>query len=164
MLPTYRRLALDSLYAALPPIVGPLYASNNWVVDGRHSASGKPLLANDPHLEFGAPGFWYLARLKTPQHDIAGGTAAGSPFILVGHNERIAWGLTTTTADVEDLFVERIDPDDPGRYLTPDGSAPFASRRETIFVRCEPPVELTIRRTRPGPELPDVLPAGAHAP
>ena len=138
MLPIYRRLALDLLYEALPPVVGPTYASNNWVVDGRHSASGKPLLANDPHLEFGAPGFWYLARLKTPQHEIAGGTAAGAPFVLVGHNERIAWGFTTTTADVEDLFIERIDPSDPGRYLTPQGSAPFASRREDH------------RRARPG--------------
>ena len=79
MLPIYRRLALDALYEALPPIVGPSYASNNWVVDGQHSASGKPLLANDPHLDFGAPGFWYLARLKTPQHEIAGGTAPGVP-------------------------------------------------------------------------------------
>src|SRR6267378_4322580 len=164
MLPVYRRLALDRLYEALPPIVGPSYASNNWVVDGRHSSSGKPLLANDPHLDFGAPGFWYLARLKTPQHDIAGGTAAGSPFILVGHNERIAWGLTTTTADVEDLFVERIDADDPGRYLTPQGSAPFVSRSETILVRGEAPVELTIRTTRNGPVLSDVLPAGAADP
>src|SRR5713101_1827379 len=124
MLPIYRRLALDSLYEALPPIVGPIFASNNWVVDGRHSASGKPILANDPHLELGAPGFWFLARLKTPQHEIVGGTVAGSPFILVGHNERIAWGLTTTTADVEDLFVERVDPADPGLYLTPQGTAP----------------------------------------
>src|SRR5439155_4914096 len=72
MVPIYRRLALDSLYEALPPIVGPTYASNNWVVDGRHSATGKPLLANDPHLDFGAPGFWYLARLRTPRHDLAG--------------------------------------------------------------------------------------------
>jgi len=164
MLPVYRRLALDRLYQALPPIVGPSYASNSWVVDGRHSASGKPLLANDPHLDFGAPGFWYLARLRTPQHEIAGGTAAGNPFILVGHNERIAWGLTTTTADVEDLFVERIDPEDPGRYLTPDGSAPFVSRSETILVRGEAPVELTIRSTRHGPVLSDVLPAGAADP
>src|SRR6266446_4682845 len=164
MLPIYNGLALDRLYEALPPAVGPIYASNNWVVDGRHSASGKPLLANDPHLDFGAPGFWYLARLKTPQHEIAGGTAAGSPFILVGHNERIAWGLTTTTADVEDLFVERVDPDDPGGYLTPDGSAPFVSRSETIFVRGEAPVELTIRSTRHGPVLSDVLPAGAADP
>ena len=73
----YRRLPLDRLYAALPPAVGPIYASNNWVVDGAHSASGKPLLANDPHLAFGAPGFWYLARLKTPEREIAGGTVAG---------------------------------------------------------------------------------------
>ena len=73
MPPIYRRLALDALYEALPPIVGPNYASNNWVVDGRHSASGKPILANDPHLAFAAPGVWYLARLETPQHEIAGG-------------------------------------------------------------------------------------------
>src|ERR1700726_4022932 len=63
----YRRLPLDRLYAALPPLVGPIYASNNWVVDGAHADSGKPVLANDPHLGFAAPGFWYLARLKTPQ-------------------------------------------------------------------------------------------------
>jgi penicillin amidase len=164
LLPVYRRLALDALYEALPPVVGPIYASNNWVVDGKHSASGKPLLANDPHLEFGAPGFWYLARLKTPQHEIAGGTAAGSPFVLVGHNERIAWGLTTTTADVEDLFVEKVDPIDPGRYLTPQGSAPFDRRSETILVRGEAPVDLPIRTTRHGPVLSDVLPQGAADP
>ena len=164
MLPIYRRLALDPLYEALPSVVGPIYASNSWVVDGGHSPSGKPLLANDPHLEFGAPGFWYLARLRTPQHEIAGGTAAGSPFVLVGHNERIAWGLTTTTADVEDLFVERVDPADPGRYLTQQGSAPFSSRSETILVRGEAPVEITIRTTRHGPVLSDVLPPGAADP
>ena len=77
--PLYRRLPLAPLYAALPAALGPHFASNNWVVDGAHSASGKPLLANDPHLAFGAPGFWYLARLKTPEHDIAGGTVAGTP-------------------------------------------------------------------------------------
>jgi hypothetical protein len=76
--PVYRRLALDDLYEALPPIVGPNFASNNWVVDGRHSASGKPILANDPHLAFAAPGVWYLAQLETPQHKIAGATAAVS--------------------------------------------------------------------------------------
>lgn len=164
MRPIYCRLALDSLYEALPPVVGPIYASNNWVVDGAHSASGKPLLANDPHLEFGAPGFWFLARLKTPQHDIAGGTAPGSPFVVVGHNERIAWGMTTTTADVEDLFVEKVDPADPGRYLTPDGSAAFESRRETIRVRGEAAVDITIRATRHGPVLSDVLPPGIADP
>jgi penicillin amidase len=162
--PIYRRLALDLVYEALPPVVGPTYASNNWVVDGEHSASGKPLLANDPHLEFGAPVFWYLARLKTPKHEIAGGTAAGAPFVLVGHNERIAWGFTTTTADVEDLFIERVDPSDPGRYLTPQGAVPFTSRQETIRVHAAPPVEMTIRATRHGPVVSDVLPPGAADP
>ena len=156
--------ALDLLYDALPPAVGPHYASNNWVVDGTHSASGKPLLANDPHLGFGAPGFWYLARLKTPEREIAGATVAGTPLVVIGHNDQIAWGFTTTTADVEDLFIEKVDPTDPGRYLTPDGSAPFETRRETIVVRGAAPVDLTVRATRHGPVLSDVLPPGAADP
>ncbi len=157
----YRQLPLDRLYAALPPAVGPIYASNNWVVDGAHSTSGKPLLANDPHLPFGAPGFWYLARLKTPEREIAGGTVPGTPFVVIGHNDRIAWGFTTTGSDVEDLFIEKIDPADPGRYLTPGGSAAFSSREETIAVHGAAPVSLTIRTTRHGPVLSDALPAGA---
>ena len=158
MVPIYRRLALEKLYEALPAIVGPNYASNSWVVDGKHSASGKPLLANDPHLGFSLPGFWYLARLKTPQHEIAGGTVAGVPLVVIGHNERIAWGFTTTTADVEDIFVEKLDPADPGRYLTPQGSEPFKAHIERISVRGATPVDLTIRETRHGPVLSDVLP------
>jgi len=158
----YRQLPLDRLYAALPPAIGPIYASNNWVVDGAHSMSGGPLLANDPHLPFGAPGFWYLARLKTPQREIAGGTVAGAPFVVIGHNDRVAWGFTTTGGDVEDLFVEKIDPKDPGRYLTPDGkSEAFASRDETIAVKGAAPVSLTIRTTRHGPVLSDALPPGS---
>jgi penicillin amidase len=164
MVPIYRQLALDDLYGALPAVVGPNYASNNWVVDGRHSASGKPILANDPHLAFGSPGSWYLARLETPQHQITGATAAGVPLVVIGHNERIAWGFTTTTADVEDLFVEQIDPADSGRYLTPQGSAPFRSRRETIPVKGATPVDITIRETRHGPVLSDALPPGAAEP
>ncbi|HZU91495.1 MAG TPA: penicillin acylase family protein [Stellaceae bacterium] len=156
--PLYRGLPVRRLYAALPPAVGPVHASNNWVVDGRHSASGKPLLANDPHLEFAAPGVWFLARLETPTHDIAGATAPGSPFIVIGHNEHIAWGFTSTGSDVEDLYVEKLDPGDPGRYLTPQGSAPFLLRREVIRVRGRAPVALTIRATRHGPVLSDALP------
>ncbi len=156
----YRRLPLDRLYAGLPATVGPIHASNNWVVDGAHSASGKPLLANDPHLGFAAPGVWYLARLKTPLHDIAGGTAPGIPLVVIGHNQRIAWGFTTTSSDVADLFIEQLDPADPARYLTPDGSAAFATSEETIAVRDAAPVTLTIRTTRHGPVLSDALPAG----
>jgi penicillin amidase len=156
----YRRLPLDPLHAALPPENGSIYASNNWVVDGAHSASGKPLLANDPHLAFTTPGVWYLARLRTPEREIAGGTAPGVPFVVIGHNSRIAWGFTTTASDVSDLFIEKLDPDDPGRYLTPQGNAPFETRHETIAVRDASPVTVTIRRTRHGPVLSDVLPAG----
>src|SRR3984893_13576852 len=156
----YRRLPLDRLYAALPPLVGPIYASNNWVVDGAHTDSGKPVLANDPHLGFAAPGFWYLVRLKTPQGEIGGGTVAGVPVVVVGHNERIAWGFTTTGGDVEDLFIEHLDPADSNRYLTPDGSAAFATREELITVRGAAPVAITVRGTRHGPVLSDVLPDG----
>mgnify|MGYP001408568261 CR=1 FL=1 len=160
LVPLYRRLPLGRLYAALPPVVGPIHASNNWVVDGAHSASGKPLLANDPHLRLGAPGFWYLARLKTPEHEIAGGTVAGTPLVVIGHNEAIAWGFTTTGSDVDDLFIEKLDPADPGHYLTPDGSAAFAVREERIAVRGGAPVVLTVRTTGHGPVLSDVLPEG----
>src|SRR4051812_12621093 len=156
----YRRLPLDPLYAGLAPEIGPTYASNNWVVDGAHSVSGKPLLANDPHLGFSAPGVWYLARLKTPEREIVGGTAPGVPLVVIGHNDRVAWGFTTTASDVADLFIEKLDPNDSGRYLTPEGSAPFETRRETIAVRDAASFAVTIRSTRHGPVLSDMLPAG----
>ena len=158
--PLYRQLPLDQLYAALPSAMGPHFASNNWVVDGAHSASGKPLLANDPHLGFSTPGFWYLARLKTPEHDIEGGTVAGTPFVIIGHNDKIAWGFTTTTADIEDLFIEKLDAKDPSRYQVADATLPFRTRQETIKVRGGAPVTLTVRETRHGPVVSDMLPPG----
>jgi penicillin amidase len=158
--PLYRQLPLGQLYAALPEAMGPHFASNNWVVDGAHSASGKPLLANDPHLGFSAPGFWYLARLKTPEHDIEGGTVAGTPFVIIGHNEKIAWGFTTTTADIEDLYIEKLDANDPNRYMVADASLPFRTRQETIKVRGGDPVTLIVRATRHGPVVSDMLSPG----
>jgi penicillin amidase len=162
--PLYRQLPFGALYAALPEALGPHYASNNWVVDGAHSASGKPVLANDPHLAFNAPGFWYLARLKTPEREIAGATAPGTPLVIVGHNDKIAWGFTTTTADIEDLFIEKLDPADSARYMTPEGSAAFATHQETITVRDAAPVSLTVRGTRHGPVVSDMLPARTFDP
>jgi penicillin amidase len=164
LIPLYRQLPLGALYAALPEVLGPHYASNNWVVDGAHSASGKPVLANDPHLAFNAPGFWYLARLKTPEREIAGATAPGTPLVIVGHNDKIAWGFTTTTADIEDLFIEKLDPADPARYMTSEGSAAFATRQETITVRDAAPVPLTVRSTRHGPVVSDMLPTRTFDP
>jgi penicillin G amidase len=150
------RLPLDRLYAALPPGLGPKRASNEWVVDGARSQSGKPLLANDPHLDFAAPGVWYLVRIELPDDTIAGVTAPGTPFLLVGHNDHIAWGFTTTGSDVEDLFIEKPDPTDPSRYLAPGGARPFELRHETIAVKGEAPVALTVRATRHGPVISDL--------
>ena len=124
-----RDLPLDAMLADLPFGAEPQRASNDWVVDGPHSTTGRPLLANDPHLDYAAPLVWYLARLEAPGLAVAGATIAGAPAVILGHNDAIAWGYTTTNADVEDLFVEEPDPRDPARYLTPEGSAPFETRR-----------------------------------
>ena len=108
-------------------------ASNEWAVDGRHTATGAPLLAGDPHLAFGFPAIWYLARIETRAGVLAGATAPGVPFLVLGHNGHIAWSFTTTGADVQDLFIETAAGD--GQYQTPDGPRPFAVREERIKVR-----------------------------
>ena len=139
----------------LPGLPMPAPASNEWVVDGKHSASGKPLLANDTHLGFSTPGVWYLARIETPQDTVAGVTSPGEPMIVLGHNTHVAWGFTTTGGDVEDVFVEKIDPADKTHYLTPDGSQAFVTHDEKILVKGADPVTLTIRATRHGPVIAD---------
>src|SRR5579859_455151 len=151
-----RGLPLEHLLAALPADVGPRRASNDWVVDGAHSVTGKPLLANDPHLDYSAPLIWYLARLEAPGTDLVGAFVAGTPAMVLGHNDRIAWGYTTTNADVEDVFVEKVDPADPARYLTPDGSAPFDTIEERIAVKGQAPEVLKVRTTRHGPVISDL--------
>ena len=152
----YRPLPLDPLIALTPSLEDPVRASNNWVVAGARTTSGKPLLANDPHLGLEAPGVWYLARIVTPQQTLVGATAAGAPFVIIGHNERIAWGFTNTESDVSDLFIEKTDPSDPAKYLAPDGSLPFATRTEEIRVRGGAPVMLAVRETRHGPVISDL--------
>jgi penicillin amidase len=132
-------------------------ASNEWVLSGAHSVSGKPLLANDPHLGFAFPGVWYLARLVGPGFDIRGATSPGSPGIVLGHNGTVGWGFTTTNLDSQDLFIERIDPTDPGRYLTPDGARPFSVRDETIAVLWGEPVRMRVRNTRHGVVVDDFI-------
>jgi len=129
-------------------------ASNIWAVDGRHSATGAPLLASDPHLGYAFPPAFYLARIEVAGHVVAGATAPGVPLVLIGHNGRIAWGFTTTQADSEDLFIERLTPD--GGYETPDGPRPFVTREEVIQVRGADPVHLTVRETRHGPVISDI--------
>ena len=159
-LPRFAGLA-GALLAALPafpaPFTLPDQASNEWAVTGARTATGAPLLAGDPHLTYGKPGIWYLARIDTPHEVLAGAFAPGVPFLVIGRNSRIAWTFTTTGADTEDLFVETPTPD--GRsYLTPDGPRPFTERREVIHVRGGADVNLTVRGTRHGPVISDVLP------
>ncbi|HXP32255.1 MAG TPA: penicillin acylase family protein [Stellaceae bacterium] len=156
-----KRLPLDDVAAMLPPTAGPQPASNNWVLSGTRTASGKPLLANDTHLDYSAPGVWYLVREEIPGLTLIGVTAPGTPFIIIGHNDRIAWGFTTTGADVEDVFIEKPDPADPARYLAPGGALPFTTRQETILVRDGAPVSLTVRSTRHGPVISDLAAASS---
>ncbi|MFL5256346.1 MAG: penicillin acylase family protein [Rhodopila sp.] len=150
--------AASRLLAVLPrfpaPLTLPQTASNEWAVDGRHSATGAPLLAGDPHLAFGFPGIWYLARIDIPGHVLAGATAPGVPFLVLGHNGRIAWTFTTTGADVQDVFIEA--PAGRGEYQTPDGPRPFTVREERIDVRGQPAQLLVVRETRHGPVISDL--------
>jgi penicillin amidase len=150
--------AAARLEAVLPhfpaPYTMPQTASNEWAVDGRHSATGAPLLAGDPHLAFGFPAIWYLARIDTPGHVLAGATAPGVPFLVLGRNEHIAWTFTTTGADVQDIFIETLAGE--GAYQTPDGPKPFTVREERIKVRGGDVVVLTVRETRHGPVISDL--------
>jgi penicillin G amidase len=112
-----------------------LAASNNWVVNGKHTASGKPLLANDPHLAASAPSIWHMVHLSAPGVRVAGVTAPGLPGVVIGHNDRIAWGFTNVGPDVQDLYIEKFDPENPRRYLTPQGWRDAEVRNEEIRVR-----------------------------
>ena len=112
-----------------------LAASNNWVVSGKHTASGKPLLANDPHLAASAPSIWYMVHLSAPGVRVAGVTAPGLPGVVIGHNDRIAWGFTNVGPDVQDLYIEKFDPANPKRYMTPQGWRDAEMRHEEIKVR-----------------------------
>ncbi len=158
----YRALPLDALVAAAPPPAPPGLGSNDWVVDGAHTASGKPLLANDPHLALDAPSLWYLAQISAPGLNVIGGTLPGTPAVLLGRNDRIAWGFTNTGPDTQDLFMEKVDPSDPSRYLTPSGSEPFQTRREVIHVKGQADVVLNVRTTRHGPVISDVASSAAQ--
>jgi penicillin amidase len=152
-----RALPWDELAAVLPEGAPGAVGSNAWVVDPGRSTTGGALLANDPHLRLQAPGVWYLAHLETPELTLVGATLPGIPAMVLGHNGSIAWGFTNTGADTQDLFVERVDPADPSRYLTPEGAAPFEARAETIEVAGGAPVTLTVRATRHGPVISDLL-------
>lgn len=136
-------------------------ASNAWVIGGARTRSGKPILANDMHLALRAPAIWYLMALHGDGIDVTGMTLPGAPFVVAGHNRAVAWGFTNAMVDDTDFFVERVDPDDPGRYLVPGGSQPFERIPDRIAVRGADTVDFEIRLTRHGPVLEDVDAGGA---
>ncbi len=130
--------------------------SNNWVVSGAHTVSGKPLLSNDMHLDLHIPNVWYEAQLSAGDFDVAGVTMPGVPFVIVGHNRYIAWGFTNLGPNVEDVYVEKFN--DKGEYLTPQGWVQPEHRKEIIRVEGKPEVNLDVVVTRHGPIISELIP------
>jgi penicillin amidase len=136
--------------------------SNDWVIAPSKSDTGGALLANDPHLGIGMPSVWFINGLHCRQvsadcpFDVSGVSFPGVPGIVLGHNARIAWGATNTDPDVQDLYIETVDPKDSDSYLYKGESVPFATRSETIKVAGGEDVTLNVRETRHGPIVNDV--------
>jgi penicillin G amidase len=124
--------------------------SNAWVVSGKFTRSGKPILANDPHLEWSIPAAWYQVHLKAPGLDVSGVSLPGVPCVIIGHNQRIAWGVTNLGFDVQDLYIEKIDPQ-TGRYAFHGQVEQARSESEWIRVKGARPVEMRQWVTRHGP-------------
>lgn len=129
--------------------------SNNWVLTGKKTVSGKPLLANDPHLGLSAPSTWYFAHLEAPGLNVIGATLPGIPAIVLGRTDKIAWGFTNTGPDVQDLYLEKIDPTNPNQYIGPDGPLSFLAREEIIQIKNKPPLRFVVKQSRHGPIISD---------
>jgi penicillin G amidase len=133
-----------------PACNGCAAGSNEWVVAGSHTASGKPLLSNDMHMSLTVPNIWYMAGLRAPGFHAAGVTLPGVPYVIAGHNEHVAWGFTALEADVQDLYIEKLD--GKGDYQAADGSwKPLAVDHELIRVRGGRDVNLNVELTDHGP-------------
>jgi penicillin amidase len=150
----------------LDEVLGPLgdgIGSNSWAVSGSLTDSGNALLANDPHLSIQMPSIWFQVDMhcqpKTDAcpYEMAGFSFAGVPGVVIGHNDRIAWGYTNAGPDVMDLYIEKVNPDNPNQYEVNGQWVDFETRSETISVSGGEPVELTVRSTRHGPVVSDTF-------
>jgi penicillin amidase len=130
--------------------------SNDWVVSGAHTVTGKPLLSNDMHLDHQMPNLWFEVHLKSGNFDVAGVALPGVPFVIVGHNQRIGWGFTNVGPTVEDDYIEEFN--DRGQYKTPTGWRDPEHRQEVIHVKDKPDVTLEVLTTRHGPIISDLIP------
>ncbi|HLV86285.1 MAG TPA: penicillin acylase family protein [Candidatus Sulfotelmatobacter sp.] len=135
--------------------------SNDWVVSGAHTVTGKPLLSDDMHLGHQMPNLWYEAHLHSGDFDVAGVTLPGTPFVIVGHNARIAWGFTNVGPTVTDVYIENFN--QQGAYQTPGGWIQPEHRQETIRVKGKPDVNLDVRITRHGPIISELVPGDTRA-
>ncbi|MGH9523900.1 MAG: penicillin acylase family protein [Terriglobales bacterium] len=136
--------------------------SNNWVVSGAHTATGKPLLSNDMHLQHHIPNVWYEVQLTAGDFDVAGVSAPGIPFVIEGHNRRVAWGFTNLNPASMDVYVETFNA--KGEYQTPSGWQKPQSRHEVINVKGAAPVEFDVLSTRHGPIVSSIAPGGDSRP
>jgi len=141
---------------ALPIDELPVNGSNDWVVSGAHTVTGKPLLSNDMHLGHQMPNLWYEAHLHVGSFDVAGVTLPGMPYVIVGHNQRIAWGFTNVGPTVTDVYVENFNPE--GAYQTPAGWVQPEHRVEVIHVKGKPDVTVDVKITRHGPIITELVP------
>ena len=147
---------LSSLYEearAFLPNAGVPGASNAWAVAGKLSSSGKPLLASDPHLVGRVPSVWHEVHLIAPNLDVQGVSFPGLPLVVIGHNQQVAWGVTNSFADTQDLYIERFHPDEPNLVETANGFQPVQVFQETILVKDAQPVIEEVQVTRHGPIL-----------
>lgn len=141
----------------LPDCMQCAVGSNNWVVSGAHTTSGRPLLSNDMHLQLSEPSIWYIADLNAPGFHAAGVTLPGLAMVIAGHNEHVAWGFTALYADVQDLYYEKLD--GKGNYQGPEGSwKPLTIDRETIHVRAGHDVTVDVQSTDHGPLITSMIP------
>jgi penicillin G amidase len=148
--------AAPDLPTGLPEEALPVNGSNDWVVSGAHTVTGKPLLSNDMHLGHQMPNLWYEAHLRSGTLDVAGVTLPGMPYVIVGHNQRIAWGFTNVGPTVTDVYIENFN--EQGAYQTPKGWAQPEHRVEVIHIKGKPDVTLDVKITRHGPIITDLVP------
>ena len=127
--------------------------SNNWALNGKLTSSGKPLLANDPHLGLSTPAIWYMAHLEAPGLNVIGATFPGIPGVVLGRTDKFAWSFTNTGPDVQDLYIEQLDPKNPGVYRGPDGPLPFTVRQEIIDIKGEISQRFLVKETQHGPVI-----------
>ena len=161
-IPDEKLASLEHNISLLDLALGPVsdaIGSNSWAIAGSRTTTGLPILANDPHLSIQMPSIWYQMGLHCqPKSDacpynVAGFTFAGVPGVIIGHNDRIAWGFTNARPDVMDLYIERVNPDNPNQYEVNGEWVDFETRKEIIKVAGKDPVEITVRLTRHGPVI-----------